>query len=355
MYFVHNYVPEGSADAFFATQAGGGVGSAKLDQLKQKVSDTPEDVDARLALLGYLLGRGAASARKHLLWLIDNHPRHCAHEFIVLQTVSSTYNEARQHWLRQLDSCFDDVAVVCHAAIFFSILDPKDSLQLFERAAELDPTNEEFPRKLSHLYASMVGRGSTAENEFFARMAAQQMIKAVKLYMLPSTLDSYFLPYFPYELSHVAELVMQFDLLEDARSLGELLLKHQSINESRLNEAGSNADIYSLSECLGHSILGRVELAYGNIDAAKERLVLMMQLPVGKHSDWSLANALLQIGETQIVCEYIEFFINRLRDKSTENSSVKLSAEDVSFIAQKQNLLNKWLNEIRAGGMPTLN
>lgn len=361
---MHKYVPEGSADSSFATQAGGGVGGESFEQLKQKVLETPGDLDARLALLEYLLRRRAASARKHLLWLIDNHPRHCAHQFIVLHKVSTTYSEGRQHWLRQLDSCFDDVAVVFHAAVFFSILSLKDSLRLFERAAELDPTNEEFPRRLSHLYANMAGSGSTAENEFFAHMAAQQMMIAVERYMVPSTLDSYLLPYFSSELSQIAELVMQFHLLEDARNLGELLMKHRSINEGRLNEARSSKSrsnktgisdgIYALSECLGHSILGRVELAYGQIEAAKEQLVFMMQLPVGRRSDWSLANALLQIGETQIVCEYIEWFGRRLRANTTENSSGMLSAEDVSFITQKQNLLINWLNEIRAGRIPTL-
>ncbi|MBX9939104.1 MAG: hypothetical protein K2Y32_07620 [Candidatus Obscuribacterales bacterium] len=195
-------------------------------------------------------------------------------------------------------------------------------------------------------------------------MAAQQMMIAVERYKVPSTLDSYLLPYFSSELSQIAELVMQFDLLEDARNLGELLIEHRSINEGRLNEARSSKTrsnktgirdgIYALSECLGHSILGRVELAYGQIEAAKEQLVFMMQLPVGRRSDWSLANALLQIGETQIVCEYIEWFAKRLRDNTTENSSGMLSSEDVSFIAQKQNILIKWLNEIRAGRIPML-
>lgn len=351
---MHNYMPEGSADDFVAALASEEVFGSSLGQLKQKVLETPEDLNARLALLGRMFRCGANSVRKHLLWLIDNHPKHSAHQFIVLRKATSTYNEARQHWLRHLNTQSDDVTILFHAGVFFSILAPNDSMRLFQKAADLDPTNDEFTRKLSHVCATMAASGSTTRHKLFAHNAAQQMLITVERYMRPSTLDSYMLPYFPYELSDIAELAMQFDLLEDARQLGQLLLKHRSINLERLNKINNNADIYSISECFGHSILGRVALASGQINAAKEQLRCMMQLPVGQRSDWSLANALLQIGETQIVCEYIEYFGNRLRDISTTNASINLSAEDSSFINQKQKLLKKWLKEIRTGNIPTL-
>jgi len=254
---MHKYAPEDVLETFFAAHRKC-ENSDSLSLLRQRVKEKPEDLDARLALVGRLFENRSTSIRKHLIWLIDNHPRHSAHSFITLYKETPMYSEARDHWLRQLEENPNDIAVIFHAGVFFKILHSDDSARLFQSAADLDPTNEEFPLRLSKLFQGKARYDFSENGRSYARKAVQQMLIAIDRYTVPSTLDSYLLQYFRMELSEVAELAINHNLLEEARQLADLLINHQAINEVRFDRGPLDAKRYSHSVSIGRAILERI-------------------------------------------------------------------------------------------------
>ena len=60
------------------------------------------------------------------------------------------------------------------------------------------------------------------------------------------------------ELSEVAELAINHNLLEEARQLADLLINHQAINEVRFDRGPLDAKRYSHSVSIGRAILERI-------------------------------------------------------------------------------------------------
>jgi hypothetical protein len=352
---VRNYQSEKSSPGVnLIFMRGGKVSPDRLKTLRQMVVSGPEDVDNRLHLLASLARSDSSEFRTQLLWMIDNQPRHCVHEEVILHSDNLTYRQARARWLRQVRLNANDVTVLHHAARFFSLLAPEDAVKFLEKASGLDLSNDRLPLELSHLYRLLAVRFSASKNRRLAAKSVQQMKIAVKRYQSSNSGDSYLLSYFSTEIKELADFALTYRLLDEARDLGQLLLDHKQINACRYDSEStldSSTGVYELSESFGHAVLGRVALAKGRADIAEEHLGLMMKLRVGKLSDWAFVNDLLEAGEVQLASSYIEYFEERLR-KSLEGSADGCTAstdDNRSFALNMQKTLQKWLIEIQGG------
>jgi len=281
---------------------------------------------------------------QHLTWLIDNHPKRSIHEFISLHKADDAYKKARLCWLRQVRENPDDVTILCHAAHFFTPLALDDAARFLHRAAELDCFNDDMPRQLSFVYSLMAGHFSPRKNKLLAHKSVEQLKIAIERYAVPSKLDdeSYLLPYFSMVVEDTARVALNLNAIEDAKDLGQILMNHRSINASRcpllvgLHSEGT----YQLSNYRGHAILGQAAAASGDVELAKEHLSQMMRFPINSHAEYGLAEQLLELGESEIVVQYIEHCWNGF-DRDSKGVSDPKHAESM------KKWLASWLKQIK--------
>lgn len=135
-----------------------------------------------------------------------------------------------------------------------------------------------------------------------------------------------------YSINHVAKLSFETKNYENAKEYAEELIKSSNVYTSDWNYGNAIHD--------GNMVLGRLAILDNEIPKAKEYLILAGKTPGSPQlnsfgPDLSLANDLLQIGETEIVLEYL-----LLCSSFWKNGSEKI---------------NYFENEIKAGNKPELN
>lgn len=356
---MRKYQPEGSReiyDAFLCRGYNPSVDEVKLAW--QRLKKNPEDIDSRLLLLGRNFKRRSDSFAKDLIWLIDNRPRHIIHATPHGYKEDEAYRMCRRRWLRQVRLNPDDVAILYHAALFCVLFSPEDSIRFLKRASALDLSDDEFPRQLSHIYCCRAGFFSPRKNRMVAHQAVEQLKIAVARYMVPSAEDSYLLAYFDTVLKDTAEVALRYDLLDDARDIGQLMLDHRSINLQRLgpSHVGKDSRAYDLSTHLGHSILGRVALGKGHIALARDFLQQMILVRTDLFSDLTLADALLRRKEREIVSDYLAHLYDGYSSFLSDGEGGRLEVNGFWRVhaRQHQEQIRKWLKQLKLGRAPKL-
>jgi hypothetical protein len=149
-------------------EQGANIGAAEAHSLEAQLEKSPHDLIARTKLLGYYYyawmqpGEEAARAarRKHILWLIENHPESpiLALAEVTIEDRGNSladpdgYHQARQLWLSQMESKKDNVQVLGNAARFFQMTDKNLAESILLRAQALQPYNKEWDWRLGYLY-----------------------------------------------------------------------------------------------------------------------------------------------------------------------------------------------------------
>jgi hypothetical protein len=321
---MRKFQPEGSEADTLPWSEGRPLTVEQTKAIRQKLRKNPNDLTSRLLLFDRGFREHSGSWIEPLMWLIDNHPKSIVHQYVTPYKNDERYEKARQSWLSQIRSNLDDVTVLCNAASFFQSLAPEDSVKFLKRAIKLDPLDDELPMRLSQQYRLMTGHFSARKNKTLAHKAVEQMKVAIERFAQPTNEDSYLLPYFGMELKSTADLALAYDLLLDASDLARLLLNHKSISSQRLSsDSLGNKSIFDLSINRGHAILGRVALASGNIQLAKEHLMQMTGLEFNMFHDTQLADELLQLGETDTVSAYLEYLLSMWEQLLLFNASGK--------------------------------
>jgi hypothetical protein len=155
------------------------LGDRLLDKdardLEENVTINPNDPSLRIVLLGHYFRRmslfvsAQIERRKHILWLIENTP-----ELEITGQPQATlcplsdpeaFAQAKQLWLKTLESNPTNLPIIGNAAGFFRIEDPKLSELLLKQAQSLNPGNPEWPRRLGHLYSLEVNHLSGPGDE----------------------------------------------------------------------------------------------------------------------------------------------------------------------------------------------
>jgi len=138
--------------------------------LEAALNDRPDDLAARAKLLGFyshggmrLYGHDTTieARRRHILWLIANHPDS---EVVDLSEATidraghaladpSGYAQASALWLEQARRHETSAAVLRHAAKFFQLSDKERAVALLRQAQRAEPGNRELAAQIGYVYA----------------------------------------------------------------------------------------------------------------------------------------------------------------------------------------------------------
>src|SRR5450755_1070076 len=136
--------------------------------LETQLEKTPGDLSARAQLLGFYYyqwmkpGEAAtrAARRRHILWLIENHPESPVlglAEAPIEESGNSLadpegYRLARDTWLKQMEARKTDPYLRGNMARFFQMTDKPLALKALLEAKALQPQNSEWDWRLGYLY-----------------------------------------------------------------------------------------------------------------------------------------------------------------------------------------------------------
>lgn len=298
--------------------------------LQKQVAANPDDLAARVKILGYYLQKGIfdAGAREvmqpHILWIIRNRPAHEAASgpFCMTDAIidAARHKEQAAAWEEQLAAHPNDLAVLANAALFFTLPDWDKAKELLLAAKKLDPGNPKWSKRIGSLYFLR------SNDPFIGKANARQAFEAFREAAATQRGEERF-----DTLDYLAAAALQTGEMSAARSVAEELLKLAP--DYRKNWNYGNA-IYT-----GNAILGQVALAEGDVEAARRYLLAAGDTPGSPQlnsfgPDLALAQALLDRGENETVLTFLE----------------KIS----KFWSMDRGKLDVWMKAIRAGKKPRL-
>ena len=131
----------------------------QASSLEETLAQTPDDLNVRARLMGYYFAPGSQSLgaeariqsrRRHILWLIRNHPG----SWLLMTSEASLdprghvladpegYGQAGKAWLEQTEKKDASAALLGNAGRFFYLHDKALSVQFYARARKLEPERE---------------------------------------------------------------------------------------------------------------------------------------------------------------------------------------------------------------------
>ena len=279
---------------------GRGLSEEAAVALEQRLADSPGDQAARVQLIGYYFGRFRNSDARnrridHVLWFVRNQP-----EAEVLSVPEARMNQwldadafsqARTVWSQHLDSMPDSLKVLRNASTFLMFSNRPRAIELLERAQRIDGSNSLWAKQLGRLHWLDMGRGYREPDAEAAARALGQFERAYEL-LGPARGDSL--------LRFLVETCLEAGQAEKARAYADTMLN----NETKGWNLGNRIHH-------GHMTLGRIALAEGNLEEAKNRLLKAGQTPGSPQlnsfgPEMDLAKALLERGEKDVVVRYFE-------------------------------------------------
>ena len=128
---------------------GSQIDHKQAQELEEKLKMDPNDLDSRIKLLGYYLGKNVNAANKarqrHILWIIENKPDYEGGEmlssFMMIhpQIDGEVYDQAKALWLKHIEKSPKNIKILINAANFFRFTDKPLSENLFKKVKEIDP------------------------------------------------------------------------------------------------------------------------------------------------------------------------------------------------------------------------
>lgn len=302
-------------------------------RLEQQLYSKPNDIPTRVKLLGYywkeMFSPAAKQARaEHILWFAQHRPDHpilgTPYGMLHPPIDGKAYDRVRDVLLEQAKRNPRNVRIVANASEFLSVYDPTNAIALAQQAMNLQPHNPDHALRLAKLY-QLAARSTQDE-------PTRQRYYEMALHTAESALSrSGRNPvYRPLLMNMAADLAARAKQWQKAKRYAQELLRPPSIP---LIGPRPDADAHHVA----HIVLGKVALAQGDVKSARRHLLEAAKVegsPVLSSfgPDFSLARALLQRGERQVVLEYLD-----LCEK---------------FWLSGKNLLNLYRQAIREGRIP---
>ncbi|MGD1151913.1 MAG: RNA polymerase subunit sigma-24 [Syntrophales bacterium] len=318
-------------DATLLAMQGGEISNEEALKLEQQLGQNVNDLAARAKLLGYyqlesFKSKDARKARqRHILWVIQNCPgcgiASTPYSWLDPMLDGEVYYEAKALWLKQVESHKESTAIIGNAAKFFILHDQDAAEDLLKRAKALDPRNPEWPKRLGEIYSLGMSRKPAESRKEAGAKSLEQMEETLSL-----TIDDNNKFYLLDELSTVA--FEAGDSSKASKYASQLLQKAPQYKKDWN---------YGNAIHKGNLILGRVALASGKLEEAKDYLLKAGKTPGSPQLDsfgpnMTLAKELLEKGERKVVIEYFR--------------------ECGNFWQSGNDKLMNWMAIVNQGGMP---
>ena len=298
--------------------------AAEAATLERRLLDNPQDLGARAQLVGYYhAGRRADPRRhtEHVLWFIRNAP-----ESEVLGSRPARispmfdaggYLEAKRAWQRLVQEEPDNVTILRHAAGFHARSEAGFAARLLRRAEAVDPSNPEWAQELAELEWREARRFPEGRDPAGAAQALVHFERAHELSGVRGRLAL---------LPDLALAALAAGEDERARTYALAMLKAAP----GLRDHGDPLHY-------GNLVLGHLALNANDLEEARTRLLAAGRTgrrPIERSGapDMSLAQALLQRGESGTVLEYLELCLD--------------------FWAEGEERLRDWIVLVEAGLVP---
>jgi hypothetical protein len=310
--------------------AGGKLTAQEAAALETRLEGKPDDLDARVELLGYYVRHQTSEAersarQKHALWLIQNHPESsiAGRPWALLNRHldGAAYDQASALWLRQVEANGQNSVVIENAANFFWLGAPDKAEDLLKKGQLLEPDNPHWTWRLGELHA--LGMRSK-QGQDRVQMAARSLAELEKAFAGMKDADDKF-----DSLGELAGMAFEAGQLDKSGRYANDLLKMAQGREKNWNYGNAIHD--------GNVVLGRIALRSGNVTKANEYLLQAGKTPGSPQlnsfgPNFILAKELVEKGEKQSVIEYL-----RLCE---------------TFWKGNTQLLQQWIAEIEQGHHP---
>jgi hypothetical protein len=278
--------------------------------LEERLKKNPDDLTARDRLIMYYFQATITSRsleleekrEQHIFWLIEHHPdsEFAGSPEAMIQPLgfsrgTDAYQQAKQIWLKQIESHPDNLRIVLNGARFVSLWDPKLGRELLEKALTLDPGNPEASSMLAQSY--MQERLMVASEEEKTALA-KKAFSIRELALAKTAGDDRF-----NELE---------DIATEALEAGETAKAEQYASEL-LQSAEQFKDSWNYGNAVhkGNIVLGRIALQRGDMPGAKDRLLAAGATPGSPQLDsfgpnMTLAKELLEKDQRDAVLAYLQ-------------------------------------------------
>ncbi len=223
------------------------------EEIESRLKTRPDDLAARTKLLGFYF-RGATrvypgeviieARRRHILWLIENHPDSEA-SALSEATIDAKgheladpdgYRQASVQWMEQARHHATDVRVLSHAARFFFLSNKERAASLLRQAQSAEPNSREWPARIGYVYAlgilgvDMVNRNGLPTSHSAAEAKSAFALRAIE--ELRSSSDAAV-------VGVAGKILGQFGLVLSATYRGpdKIAVDHAALSETLLNRA----------------------------------------------------------------------------------------------------------------------
>ncbi|MBC8000662.1 MAG: hypothetical protein IAF58_22120 [Leptolyngbya sp.] len=216
-----------SQDEYEVLQEGWAASAEVAEEFESAVKLNPENRNARLMLIGYYRktfyrnDHDTDLLTRHICWFIKEDPESSIHESIrTFPFANRHFLKIKREWKRQLADYPDNLKILKNAVRSFTLAAPNVAEELCLRAYKLDPLNEEWPLKLSHLFSLGTHSPEIIKERNRARKCFEFGKAALQLHeRFPKM--SYLETYMEMIVEEISEKTFKFNMLEEARYLGQ--------------------------------------------------------------------------------------------------------------------------------------
>lgn len=289
--FLGNYLPglQYNRSMSYAV-AGHNLSDEQKDKLESIVLKNPNDLRSRIILLGsYSPFKPHEKDKRlaHIEWVVKNHPEHAiaGSAYAQVHIDDLDYLSTAALWVDQTKKHKRNPRVLVNAANFYTLRDKDLAEEFFKKAIALDPNNDEIKHKLAHLYTLSKG------------YEQQALVQKEELCKRPDSEDLLC------EMTDLPNAALAAGDIERAISASNKLLE--------LSEKYRTNWHYGNAVNQAHTVLGRVALKNGDIEAAKKHLQLSsIDIATPQTQSFGpcldLAKELAKTGEKSVVLEYLD-------------------------------------------------
>ena len=271
----------------------------QVEEAEARLVEHPEDIETRYRLLGFYRGklntRMFTAKRPHVLWLIENRPDDPLFGTrlidLKMPLEKETYIAGAAAFDKQIEAHPENARILGNAARFSVGIDREIVVGMLERARQLEPENPEWPRRMASVHQIMAFHSTKPqifEMAYAEWMNAYELLDADEKLML---------------LPQLAKTGLNAGRLDEAKAWAVKALDSVEKLEPR-NRHGEAISV-------AHTVLGRLALKRGDLEAAKRHLLASAQTPGSPKlnsigPNLQLAHLLAKEGQAETVIEYLQ-------------------------------------------------